>query len=1134
VQVRDLKWGVSRLMMAVAFVAVVAPAYAGANEGAQAGPAPTGDSDKHDTDPKGGDHVSSRASGSAIIVTARRKALQASQEIKRNSDTIVDSVTADEAGKLPDNSITEVLQRVSGVVISRFPTTNGGSAAFQIEGTGVAVRGLPYNTSTVNGEQVFSANGSNAIGWQEVTPELMGGVDVYKASRADFIEGGVSLIDLRTHMPSDYKKPQFDVSMGLSYGDQAKRFSPNISALYTRTFDTSIGSIGVLWDLAYSKYFQQSSDMQTGAMFAEYVPTAPFNEAVGANIGLIPNGYNWSTFASKRQRYGAFQALEWKPSSNLTLTNTIFYSRYSSNGQSQTGGFGFTPTQSNEIMPVPGQPVSYDADGAFEKGTIMVGSTGNSVQFSNTTTGIDWLPSQYQNLNCGSIYGTPASQLQWDWSPNAPVLVQCTPPLGLSLNGSASYGESKSSTLNISQKFLWTPNDRVRVRAGAQFVHSQAKSSNLFANIAQSSNAVNQATVDLTGQIPEVSGLNTAGVLDTGTAYFSNGAYNGTDNVGKMFAGNLDIDYKVGDEGFIRNISAGVRIARRTENDNFIGTYWFPLGQSWQPRVNSMPQLDPNNLAPGNIQYLNFPGVGQSDYIATSFPGYFSGKSPIPAQIFVPNPALMKSLNWYYLLSRYNGEIPNGTKDEYWDQYIDNHGSGLTRSSIVNKAAYLQVKFAHDRMGIIPPFSGNIGVRVFHDSLRSTGLLSEGNNTTLYALSLQDSSQYFAASQAGNGTVPFPTLYQLSSPSVEQVRNYSYTRVLPSFNIRFDVSRKFIIRAAASESASPPNLNDIRAGGSISGASLSNPNPQAPGILTGLRSQSAGAQLSPVMIRSADLTFEAYPTPQTYFYLDLFGKQIRDQTLFSSYIAKNLPVPALAFANGETPTTGTGTPTTLDLPWIYLANQNSSTMATIKGFEIGGRQFFNNLPGLLSGFGIEGNLTFIHSRNPAQQANHVLSPATPNGGLNADGTIPQTYPNLPYAGLSKWSYNISLIYSRAKTNVRLAYSWRDKALLSTNVNPLSYATSGGNPYYVNTSATNFDAEHSWPVYNMIPAWAAAAGYLDLGVDYSFSKNLQISARASNILNTVSKTLQEPLPGVFKPYDANVSDVRYDVSLRLHF
>jgi TonB-dependent receptor len=904
-QLRDLRSGASTLMMAVAFLTVGAPAYAQATSDDQASPASAEADTESDAGSKKADEGSKAVSDQSIIVTARRAALQTSQAIKRDSDTIVDSVTADEAGKLPDNSVTEVLQRVSGVTISRFPSTNGGSSAFQIEGTGVAVRGLPYNTSTVNGEQVFSANGSSAIGWQEVTPELMGGVDVYKASRADFIEGGVSLINLRTRMPSDYKKPQLDVSMGVSYGDQAKRFSPNVSALYTKTFDTSLGSIGFLWDLAYSKYFQQSSNMQTGAMFAQYAPEAPFNDTVGANIGLIPNGYNWGISSNKRQRYGAFQAVEWKPSSNFTVVNTLFYSQYKSNGQGQGAGFGFTPTQSNAIMPVPGQPVSFDEDGAFEKGTIMVGSTGNSVQFANTTAGLDWLPAQYQNLNCGSIYGSPASQLLWDWSPNAPVLVQCTPPLGLSLNGSGSYGESKSSTLNISQKFLWTPTDRLGIRAGAQYIHSRAKSSNMFVNIAQSSNAVDQATIDLTGQVPQVSGLNTAGVLDTRTAYFGSGAFNGMDNTGKMFAGNMDLDYRVSDEGFLRNVSVGVRMARRTENDNFIGTYFFPLGQSWLPRVASMPQRDPNNLAPGNIQYLDFAGVGQSDYIATSFPGYFSGRSPIPSQLFVPNPNLMKSLDWYYLLSRYNGQIPNGTKEQYWDQYIDNNGTGLTKTRILNKAAYVQVKFGHDRMGIIPAFTGNFGVRVFHDSLRSTGLISVGSNTTLYALSLSDSSQYFAATQAGDGTVPFPTLYQLNSPNVDQVRNYSYTRVLPSFNIKFDVSSKFIVRGAASLAAAPPNLNDIRAGGSVAGASIANPNPQAPAILTGLRSQSAGAQLKPVMIRSQDITFEYYPTSQSYFYLDLFAKQIKDQHLFSSFIDRNLPVPVLAFANGEVPEDGT-------------------------------------------------------------------------------------------------------------------------------------------------------------------------------------------------------------------------------------
>jgi outer membrane receptor for ferrienterochelin and colicin len=136
--------------------------------------------------------------------------------------------------------------------------------------------------------------------------------------------------------------------------------------------------------------------------------------------------------------------------------------------------------------------------------------------------------------------------------------------------------------------------------------------------------------------------------------------------------------------------------------------------------------------------------------------------------------------------------------------------------------------------------------------------------------------------------------------------------------------------------------------------------------------------------------------------------------------------------------------------------------------------------------------------------------------------------------LSKWAYNIQFLYSRDRVNFRLAYNWRSKALLSTNVNPLSYATSGGNPYILNTSPTNFDDDHSYPVYNMVPAYMAAAGYLDAGFDFKLSEKLSISFNANNLLNTISRTLQEPIPGVFQPYDYNVSDRRYEFTVRARF
>ncbi|RZM14780.1 MAG: TonB-dependent receptor, partial [Sphingomonas sp.] len=123
-----------------------------------------------------------------IVITGRRAALEAADERKRRSETIVDSVVADDAGKLPDNSITEVLQRVSGVSIVRFAAL-GDPDHYSVQGSGVQVRGLTGVASRLNGREIFSANNGRAILWSDVTPELMAAVDVYKASTADLIEG---------------------------------------------------------------------------------------------------------------------------------------------------------------------------------------------------------------------------------------------------------------------------------------------------------------------------------------------------------------------------------------------------------------------------------------------------------------------------------------------------------------------------------------------------------------------------------------------------------------------------------------------------------------------------------------------------------------------------------------------------------------------------------------------------------------------------------------------------------------------------------------------------------------------------------------------------------------------------------
>ncbi|MFN3434118.1 MAG: TonB-dependent receptor plug domain-containing protein, partial [Sphingomonas sp.] len=68
-----------------------------------------------------------------IVVTGVRASLASAQNIKRNADSIVDSIVAEDIGKLPDNNATEALQRVTGVQVSR-DVGEGGS---------IAIRGLP-------------------------------------------------------------------------------------------------------------------------------------------------------------------------------------------------------------------------------------------------------------------------------------------------------------------------------------------------------------------------------------------------------------------------------------------------------------------------------------------------------------------------------------------------------------------------------------------------------------------------------------------------------------------------------------------------------------------------------------------------------------------------------------------------------------------------------------------------------------------------------------------------------------------------------------------------------------------------------------------------------------------------------
>jgi hypothetical protein len=1199
-----------------------------------------------------------KSDDSVLVVTARRKALKNAIEIKKSSDTIVDSIVADEAGQLPDTSITEVLQRVPGVTLSRFSTQSGGTPSFQIEGTGISVRGLPYNASTLNGRQVFSASGASAIQWQEVTPELGAGVDIYKASRADLIEGGTSSIDLRTRMPFDYKKPTFDMSLGASYGDQIKKTSPNMSALFTKRFDTNIGEIGFLVDGAYSKYYSEDSDAQMGPYLSENDPNRDSSPGAFDGKALVPTGYGWSQSKHDRDRYGLYVAAQWKPSDDFTYSSTFFYSQYRNKDLSHSGSWSYGPTASAENIPVHPDsqgkcptPVSkadcvdatFDANGAMTAGSIYVGATGdtggpvfgwggNGWLFSALPKGDpayewiwgeSWSPDAGHNASntiltadCRTKYGAlDSSSPNIDWGKWAqPGMFYCqstnnsSGATGLRLGANTSAGQGNSATMDFSNSFVWTPNDHMRVKGALQYVRSINKSVSMYTGITQDDPNLSSASFDVRNDVPVLGGFDATALANTKTAYFSQMSYNGNHNNGAMLAANFDVDYNFGDDHFFKSVSFGARVTSRRERDNFEGTYWAPLAEDWVSYPSPAMQTtgkesqsraylagpnaitgpywvkdDPNTPAvegdtfseyvldanghkiadssdgsgtgyktqqvTKDIHVTPYGTVSSADYQLYGFPGFFAGKTPSPGTVITPSDALMQSFNWQHLASISTDATqdavnaarcaadPNAlacdshpghwTPQQYWDKNID-QGLGIVNSTASNKAIYLETKFGSDGFWFVPAFTGNMGLRYVVNHLTSEGNFRVNSAKDFY---LNPACAGIALAISAPGGLPANLgchLYQVPVSSEPRTLDYGYARLLPSFNLKFALPHKLTLRLAGSQNMSMPNLNDVRAGGTVSPGLIETQTANGTVDYLWTMTSNTGSNRKPVMFTSGDVSLEWYPKDGAYAYLDVFGKELRDQDLYTSYFETH-DTPLIDKTTGQT--------VTVSLPWFYQSNLSAHKAAEIKGFELGGRTFFDFLPAPFDGFGVSGSVTYVDSRNPAILANSVVGPYIPDnsGKTNNNGPVqgnPNTdFKTMPYFGMARWSYNVELYYSKGPFSTRLAYNWHDKQLLSTNANPTSYNATGGNPYTCTSCLHN---GLNGQVYEMVPLWSAAAGYLDWSADYKINDRMTMGVSAANLTKTVSKTLQEPLPGVFERLDTYMADQRINLYLRMHY
>ena len=249
----------------------------------------------------------------AIVITGLRRSLQDSIEIKRRERSVVEVVSAEEIGKLPDTSIAESIARLPGITAQRVK----GRAEI------VSIRGFSPDFTTVllNGRQQASSGFNRAVEFDQYPSELMGAVVVYKTPDASIAGMGLAgTVDLRTIRPLEYGKRAIAINLrgqldeGGGRNQDYSKYGWRGSASYIG--QNSDGTLG--WMMSYAHLDAPGHVNETKNWFY-----ADYGDGVQVLSGQEVRASN-----SRDIRDGVTGTVEWKPSDVIHSVLDLYYSRF--------------------------------------------------------------------------------------------------------------------------------------------------------------------------------------------------------------------------------------------------------------------------------------------------------------------------------------------------------------------------------------------------------------------------------------------------------------------------------------------------------------------------------------------------------------------------------------------------------------------------------------------------------------------------------------------------------------------------------------------------------------------------------------------------------------------------------------
>jgi len=277
----------------------------------------------------------SKTPDAVVTVTGVRAALAQSINQKRNADSLVEVITAEDVGKMPDKSVADSLQRVPGVSVA----TAGGAEGGFGENDRVSLKGTPSNLTltTLNGHTVSSGDwyisnitgGGRSVSYSMFPSELIGRVTVHKSAQANLTEGGAAgNVDIETRKPLSFKKPLTLMgSIEGAYGDAAKKTDLQVSALANWKNDAN--NVGVLVQVFDEKRTLRRMgqeflwwDKLTKGFAPDWIAKNP--EVENKYLSMLTGS---SLFQQKRERKGGMVDVEVKVNSDFSFDISGLYTR---------------------------------------------------------------------------------------------------------------------------------------------------------------------------------------------------------------------------------------------------------------------------------------------------------------------------------------------------------------------------------------------------------------------------------------------------------------------------------------------------------------------------------------------------------------------------------------------------------------------------------------------------------------------------------------------------------------------------------------------------------------------------------------------------------------------------------------